>query len=343
MVRAGVDVTEIYRRLGVEPRRLMEPGVRHPHRYQAVFWSAVEAVSADPEIGLHLCPFLSPFAGEVLMHLFASSPTLGEGISRVLQHARLLSDHLSLRLQTGLDGPDVALVSCLGDATTPRHSEITFFCGLLQSVRAGSGGLFSPSRIELRSAAIAAVIEYERVFGCPVSFESAETRCWFPRAQLDLSLPHCDPEVALAHEMLVQRRIRRLLKRDRVRRVRSVVVSRLEGGVCSLGDVAAELRVSPRQLRKDLLDAGTNFNEIVSDARRSLAKRLLLTGDESIARIAEILGFSERSAFFRAFKNWTGLTPGQFRRRLGKALNRSGHSRSPPDVQTRTRSLNIID
>src|SRR5438105_13437610 len=79
MVSAGLDVAAIYTRLGYHADKLTQKDLRTPHRLQAFFWEIVEAVSGDPDVGLHLCPHLPVFRGEVIEYLFFSSPTFRDG------------------------------------------------------------------------------------------------------------------------------------------------------------------------------------------------------------------------------------------------------------------------
>src|SRR3546814_13780170 len=78
MVNAGLNVNAIYERLGYNAEDLPLREMRTPHQLQAYFWETVEAVTGDPEIGLHLCPHLPVFHGELLEYLLFSSETLGE-------------------------------------------------------------------------------------------------------------------------------------------------------------------------------------------------------------------------------------------------------------------------
>lgn len=314
MQRAGVDSAEVYRRLGIHPPDLMQTDRRWDHRHSAVFWRAVEEVTGDPEIGLHLCPYLSPFAGEVPTLLLISSPTLGSGIERMLRYLRLLSDLLNLRLDTSLPGADAVITGAIGNETTLRHHEIAASYVLTQALRHASGGLFVPRRIELHCPPRASPAEFEKTFGCPVGFGAAQTRIYFPRGLLDLPLPHAHPDVLQAQEALVRRQMGKVLKHERVREVRRLIASQLEGQRCSLKSVAAQLRRTPRSLGKELGEAGTTFNQLLLGVRQSLAKRLLAHSTEPVEHIARRTGFSERSAFFRAFKSWTGLTPLQYRK-----------------------------
>lgn len=315
MQRAGINVDEVYRRIGIDPALLLQPGVRIPHEAQAAFWAAVEAVTGDPEIGLHLCPFISPFAGEVVNTLFVNSPTLGSGFIRVQRYIRLLSDHMMLQLVDGLPGPQAMIAGRIGNEHTPRHTEITVFYGVMQVVRWATSGRFRPQRLELCCSPSASPEEFEHLFGCPVTFGAAEAHCYFDRAMLDLPLLHADPDVVEMQEAVAQRRMRRVLRQDIVEEVRRMVTSRLDGEALSLTAIARLLQRSPRRLRSELLDAGTSFNDILSEARQSLAKRLLGGSTLPVEQVGHRVGFSERSAFFRAFKRWTGLTPMQYRQR----------------------------
>ena len=77
--------------------------------------------------------------------------------------------------------------------------------------------------------------------------------------------------------------------------------------------VARHLHVSPQTLRRHLREEGTSFQALKDELRRDIAIYHLGRADLSLQAIAEQLGFSEPSAFHRAFKKWTGLTPGAYR------------------------------
>lgn len=315
MLRAGIAVDAIYRRIGIDPEQLLKPGVRIPHEAQPAFWAAVETESGDPDIGLHLCQFVSPFAGEMVSDLFLKSPTLGAGFKRFLHYYRLLSDHVVVRLEENSPEPEVSIAGRLGADYMPSHTEITVLFGILQLVRLATASRFRPLRLELRCAPNVHPEEFTAVFGCPVSFNAAETCCYFERGMLELPLLHSDPELVDMLEAMAQRRMRRVLRQDIVDEVRREVTSRLEDEAFTLKAIAAQLRRSPRRLRSELLDAGTSFNEIIAETRQSLAKRLLGGSNLPLDQVGQRVGFSERTAFFRAFKRWTGLTPMQYRER----------------------------
>jgi len=92
MKRRGIDTDAIFSRLGVNEQYVYTDQLRTPHSAQLYFWQAVEDVSGDPDVGLHLGPLLPAYKGQVLEYLFLSSPTFGEGLRRAQNYQRLLSD-----------------------------------------------------------------------------------------------------------------------------------------------------------------------------------------------------------------------------------------------------------
>jgi AraC-like DNA-binding protein len=99
-------------------------------------------------------------------------------------------------------------------------------------------------------------------------------------------------------------------------RIRRRLRQQLPGNVPEFDRIAAELNMTPATLRRRLHEEGATYQGIKDQLRRDLAISYLSHSDRSVMDIALELGFSERSAFHRAFRKWTGASPGEFRRRL---------------------------
>lgn len=315
MLRAGIEVDEIYRRLGIDAFALLQPGTRIPHQGQVPFWATVEAVTGDKEIGLHLCRHLSPLAGEFVNTLFMHSATVGAGIDQFLRHLRLVSDHVALRMIVQKDRDEVRIAGRLGDQGMPRHSEIMLAWSCLQALMLATTNRFRLIRFDLQCAASSHPGEFEELFGCPVHFGQQESSFVFHRSMLDLPLLHADPDMEKANHVVAQKRMRQVQRQNTIEEVRSAVLDMLTNEPPTLDLVARELGRSPRTLRSELQDAGTNFNQVVSEVQQIIAKRLLAGTTMPLDDIVSCVGFSERSAFYRAFRRWTGLTPLQYRQK----------------------------
>ncbi|MGV3622151.1 MAG: helix-turn-helix domain-containing protein [Archangium sp.] len=98
-------------------------------------------------------------------------------------------------------------------------------------------------------------------------------------------------------------------------RARGAVLELLPRGDVTLTRVAKKLHVTPRTLQRRLEEHGSSFAGLLAEVRRSHAERLLQRSDEPIAEVANKVGYADAATFVRAFKTWTGTTPGQFRTR----------------------------
>ncbi len=316
---AGVDAHAVLQRSGAALLQLNDPRLRTPVAAQDVFWKAAVEVSGNPYIGLHLGRYLPRFRGQVLEYLFSSSPNFGEGLRRVLQYQRLLSDAMSGRF---VQQEDVCyLASGIAD-TTSRNMAECMMAGIIQFFRQVTDGAFAPLQVWFSHDQGAELSDYEEIYGCPVLFQQKETRLYFPLEILDRTFWHAEPELLKLHVQVATEKLAELQRMDLVSDVRRVIGQMLESGEVSLDEVAKQLRMKPRSLRSQLADVGSSFNHVLNDYRSRLARRLLAKTDESIEQIVYLTGFSEPSTFYRAFKRWTQETPIEYRRRkkLSSAL-----------------------
>lgn len=97
-----------------------------------------------------------------------------------------------------------------------------------------------------------------------------------------------------------------------VDQVRKRLIHAMDGGDTSIEAVAKQLGLSGRSLQRRLAEADTRYNDVLGGVREEFAKRYLARGTVSASEVAYLLGFTEPPAFFKAFKRWTGMTPGEF-------------------------------
>ncbi|MGA4840303.1 AraC family transcriptional regulator [Streptomyces sp. G45] len=158
--------------------------------------------------------------------------------------------------------------------------------------------------------------EYAGLFGCPVRFGAQRTGAGLDARWLDAPLVR--DEAALAAMLrrapfdLLSRREYGTTVAEQVRRA-LVTALRTSPRLPSLGEVAARLALSPSTLRRRLARESTSYQEVKDAVRRDAAIAGLAEGHEPIADLAARLGFSEDTAFHRAFRRWTGTTPGTYR------------------------------
>ncbi len=101
--------------------------------------------------------------------------------------------------------------------------------------------------------------------------------------------------------------------------VRQRLAASMKGGVVSMGEVARSLGTSPRSLHRRLSDEGTRFNDLLDQVRREFAEQYLARPRLAVTEVAYLVGFNDASAFFKAFRRWTGVTPSEYRVSLAAA------------------------
>ena len=314
--RSGLPTEEILTKAGVALNQ-METNERTPLSAQYAFWVAAEEVSRDPDIGLHLGENLPLYRGQVIEHLFISSENFGEGLKRALAYQRLISDafHATLVIEEDRCYLANAQQSTRTDSLVNRHFSECAMSGLLRFFKFITEGRFNPIYIDFNFSQGALEEEYFRVYECPVSLGQKQTRLYFDPAILDYQLWQAEPELLQLHEQLALEKLQELARYDLVGEVRRAIGSTLESGETTLETVASHLSITPRRLRTQLSEANTSFQQILSDYRCRLAKKLLANTAESVERIVYLTGFSEPSTFYRAFKRWTNETPVEYRKR----------------------------
>jgi AraC-like DNA-binding protein len=160
--------------------------------------------------------------------------------------------------------------------------------------------------------------EYTRVFEGAESFDQPLTGVVFDRGLMGAASPHRDQDMYDALRAIAERQMLRLQRASFAMRVREVLLQKRCAGPIDMTSVARPLGLSVRSLRRRLVAEGVSYAAVANDALAMVAKHFLVDEQYSIQETAYEMGFSDPSAFHRAFKRWTGTTPDAFRNsRLG--------------------------
>lgn len=185
----------------------------------------------------------------------------------------------------------------------------------LQFARDLSGVWLRPRRVCFAHAAPHDPREHEAFFDTEVRFDAGYDGLEFDRDTLALPLPGADADLS---QFLVEHL--RAIAGDPPAavtlegRVQQAICSRFGNQPLTMAALAHDLGMSNRTLRRRLLEHRTSYHEILHRVRRELADELLGDPDHKLADIAFLLGFSDASAFHRAYVRWTGNTPASRRR-----------------------------
>jgi len=282
--------------------------------WHAMLARASERLS-DPLLGLHLGRAITPAHFGPLGYVFFACDDLGAAIDRLHTYQRLVYDVNPMTVTR--EGPNI----CLGwgqsrgrPGALVDESAIT---ALVQFARDMTGTRVTPAAVDFINPRPADTGPYETYFGCPVTFEREVTRVVLPARLLTLPLRRPDPALRELLEREARERLSTLPDRDDLSRdVRRAVLGLARTGRPDLPGVAAALGLSERTLHRRLAARGINFRRLRDETLRHAAEDYLADPGLRLADVALLLGYSEQSAFNRAFRRWTGRTPGAYRAAL---------------------------
>jgi AraC-like DNA-binding protein len=318
LAHEGGDVAAFLAEVGIAPEVVADDEARMPFEQLERAWDLVPRFSSDDAFGLHLAERTSPGAFDVLDYVARSCANLREAFERLVRFQRLLHDVVAVTLEPHGDQVWVVHRVAVDPAGVPRHAAEAAVASWLVRARSFANADVRPLVVRFQHAAPVDVAEHARILRCPVEF-SSETNVVVV-AQKDLELPIVTADSGLRtlldkHAELI---LAKLPRQGLVSQVRAALTEELPRGSPDLGAVAKRLGTSTRSLQRRLADEGTRFDDLLDDLRRELAFRYLAEPGVTLGEIAFLLGYSDPSAFNRAFRRWAGCTPQAHRRkRLG--------------------------
>lgn len=285
------------------------------------YYDVLERCTADGDAGL---PFrygesLRPEDLGALGLAVKTAATVGEGLERLIRYVLVISDTLEYDLADG-DGDGRMFVLRGRPFELRRGVGLANECALaavISVLRQIAVAPVAPATVSFRHRRPVDAAPHRAFFGCLVRFEADVDALHF--SDRVLATPTRLGDEGLSTFLLAQLDDLRARRSERslVARVRSAVADALCDGPPRKAQVARRLGMSERTLHRRLAEQGQTFQDVATTVRRQVAESLLSTTAHSLSEVAFLTGFSDQSAFQRAFKGWTGHTPLGFRQATG--------------------------
>jgi len=310
--KLGLDTREILAAAGLTAAQLDDPDGQVSCDRVAVLWQAALASAHDADLGLQAAVAVPFGAYRVIDFLAASAPTVGEGFVRVARYFPLINPTLELRIHEAATEVAVELAAHEPAALPRPLAEFVLAVTFLHCRRA-SGREWPLRRATFAFPAPADPAAHARVFGAPVRFGQPRTELVLARDVWQLPSHNASLELLRTLEDHADRLLANQRARELEARVARVLAEELRGGDPSLVHVARRVGMSARTLQRRLADEGVSFADLVDRTRREFAEDYLRDRSLALSEIAYLLGFSEQSAFTRAFQRWHGTSPSRYR------------------------------
>ncbi|WP_028621049.1 AraC family transcriptional regulator [Pseudomonas sp. Ant30-3] len=309
----GLDSTDLCHQAGLDPQLMDDPNARYPLSGTTRLWEIAVKVSGDPAIGLRVSRFVSPTTFHALGYALVASASLREVFERIVRYHQVVSDALELELTRGDDRYRFHLKIPAGNPAPAFEAIDAFSAIYVRTCRNRLGRDYAPLAVYLRRPEPVDAHQWHKVFRSPVFFAAEEDCLEFSLTDFESHLDDANPELAEHNEAVLKRTLAQLKPLTWERKVRDAIEEQLPEGEPSAEHIAQTLHLSLRSLQRHLADEGCRFDTLLNESRENLALVHLRDLQCSLSEISYLLGFADTSSFNRAFKRWTGMTPGQFR------------------------------
>ncbi len=315
--RHGVSLAELFEANGLDPARLDDPEGRLEGGELILLIKAVMRQTRDEFIGLLATDTRSkPGTFSMMAHAVINCPNLGKAIQRSTAFYGLFQTPVKTRFEV-VDN-EGRLYFDINESST--YSDTIHEVMVFLSVRFWSwlvGRRLDPLVLEFAFEAPQSAGDFQRLFSCPVNYGMDDNVIRFPASWLNLPLAQTPLSLSRflkdSVALIIGGRARPVGVAEQIR---SMLSKEYGNQFPELADVCARLNLTPQTLRRRLKDENTSYQVIKDQMREEAARFYLAKPMLSIDEISLMMGFSEASAFHRAFKKWTGMTPVACRRQL---------------------------
>jgi AraC-like DNA-binding protein len=319
----GVDSHRVLELADVDPARIFDPSLRLELADYCRLFDIAARETGDDFFGARFGQAFTPEHFSAVGALVVSAPTVRDALWALARNYRWIQENSSL--QFAVHGGFASLEYQICDARIAhkhQDAEVTIaaVCGLMRHFL---GATWKPLETHFEHGSGGSRRDYQKVFGDTV-FDQSTNAILIDASYLDLPMPQQDAAAFAEIHALISHQ---LASRDREGGPRSdrdsklgllahIVESQCRSGDVSIGTVAKRMGQTVHGLRRQLRDCEIAYDELVLSVRQALAMRYVESTDYDLTTIALMLGYSELSAFSRAFKRWHGESPSALRRQL---------------------------
>ncbi|WP_250655620.1 AraC family transcriptional regulator [Alkalimarinus coralli] len=314
LIKKGLSKKKLEAQTGLTLSKLDQPDQRIPIETFQSLWDIAEQFTKDPAVGLHVGESSNPDDMGVVGHIFFNNATLGEALKQFERLYKLVNQGMRVEFYVDDDFAYLNYICERPEYYSRANMDRTMAISVIRA------RTLIRSKLKMEYVAFAHpepgyIDEYQRIFQCPIKFDQPHCSIVFKKQFLAFELPKRNPYL---HKVLT-RHVETLLNKIRPKKslsdqVKVIASKQLPKGDIDAEKVASQLCMSRHTLYRKLKAEGSSFQELIEAVRKEKAIRYIKEKRYSLSEIAFLLGFSELSAFSRAFKRWTGSSPAKYQK-----------------------------
>ncbi len=311
----GVEPGSLLQQFGLSEAAFSQPDRTVPFELVGRLINACVHATGCPHFGLLVGQRSNASTLGATGFLMKNAPDVGTALQEAIRNNDLHDRGSTACLE--VKGDRAMLVYTIGQPGIAGAAQICdgSLAQLWNIMRGLCGAEWLPIEVRFSHDKPADPAAYRRFFRAPLRFNALHNALVFQASWLTRQIDHSDP-VLHRHFLQHIESIRRYSRQDFGEKAYQVLLSLIGTQPCSLDDLASHFSVHPRTLNRRLQEAGTSFRALYNEARHQTACQLLRDTRASIESIATLLGYSDATAFSRAFSRWEGAPPGKWRRQM---------------------------
>jgi len=327
-ITLGPDLREIQvsrvRRLleqaGVAEHAFIDPRTRVPARVFSELLASIVDLTGDGASGIRAGASCEPGAFGLVEQLARTAGTLRDAFECYARYGALIQEDAKVELR--VQGERTVVSYRSPELSSRRVTDFVLAYLATQMHHNTSGGVCF-HEVHLRALPPPHRDAYEEMLGVPARFGMREDALVLSTSALQRPSVFAHPHANNLLEARACRALDRLAQATSCSaRVEKRIREQLAAGHSSMQETARILSTSVSTLRRRLADEGTTFSEILDRVRAEVAMNALARRDEGTSEVAARLGYAHSTAFYKAFKRWTGLSPSAYRTQHGASVDR---------------------
>ena len=313
----GGDVDLVFGESGVDPECIGNPTIGMSLQSFCAMFECASSYTQHDNFGLWFGNQFQPKDLGLWGYAAISSPTLGSALENLIELFKFHQQCSMMRLANAGKGLVQLEYQIRDPMIVERRQDAELSLGMFFNViRECTGSGWQPEEVHFEHPKPENSREHESAFDATVFFNQKVNAILFSPEILQKRMPNCDLKLmSLTRVCLESLNADTPFSQNLTDRIRNIIRVRLADGYPSLESVAESVYMSPSAIQRNLAWEGLSYTELVEETRKNLAEMYFKQRNLSLSEIAYLLGYSELSAFSRAFRRWTGHSPRDYRGR----------------------------
>jgi AraC-like DNA-binding protein len=315
----GANLHAMCKALDINPYDLHNSEIAVPFEKATRAWDVALEHTGNSLLGLHLGEQTSPSILGLVGHLIQNCHNLEDAFRSVCTNNALFTDIFIYTMESS--GSTVILRYQPIDAwvktynLSSRQAVEQALAGTINVFQLLTGKRNVPLMVTIAYPHPKDSSEYERVFQTSIKFDADANTLVFSKEQMVTPIISYDESLLSLFNQLIEKKLAQLQSKNGIDDlVRNEILTTFKGQLPSLEVMASRLNMTPRSLQRRLEEHQLTYRHLTNSLGKEISATLLRNKNAKVAEVAYALGYTDPRAFQRAFKSWTGMSPGEFRK-----------------------------